>query len=78
MLFFLLNFGESSSCHNTFAEELLTGETLCNKLKFLVQNCYSMLMKVCGVKRNAVFILFSTEKKKTVLVETKGFVQHIL
>ena len=65
MLFFLLNFGESSSCHNTFAEELLTGETLCNKLKFLVQNCYSMLMKVCGVKRNAVFILFSTEKKNS-------------
>ena len=38
MSFFLLNFGESSSCHNTFAEELLTGETLCNKLKFPVLN----------------------------------------
>ena len=38
MSFFLLNFGESSSCHNTFAEELLTGETLCSKLKFPVLN----------------------------------------
>ena len=37
MLFFLLNFGESSSCHNTFAEELLMGETLCKKLNSLCE-----------------------------------------
>ena len=67
MLFFLLNFGESSSCHNTFAEELLTGETLCNKLKFPVQNFYSMLMKVCNMKRNAVFVFFQLRKKKQFL-----------
>ena len=78
MLFCLLNFGESSSCHNTFAEELLMGETLCKKLKFPVRIVTQCWWKSVMWKEMLYLFFFSAEKKKTVLVETKIFVQHIL